>query len=300
MLKEQPLVVDFTKEKDALQIHPRGTLLSSHNVGWTDISLHFYRYPPDQFSTVCFKQHLFTINTDVPCTTQVEQTIDGRFEKSQHGVGDIIVIPVNTPYNARWDAEHSFILLGVDPAALADHALETTGQDNIELIPHFTKSDPLIHGIGLALKTELESKGAGGRLYTDALTNTLLAHLLRHYSIQEAICQEFTGGLPKRKLKQVLDYMNEHLSEELAMKAIADQIGISQSHFFRLFRQSTGLSPHQYRLQQRVKRAKELLLRSDLSIADVSVAVGFYDQSHLTRHMRRLLGVSPKQLRASA
>jgi len=300
MLEEQPLVVDFTRKEDALQIHPRGALLSSHNVGWKDVSLHYYRYPPDEFPTVCFKQHLFTINTEVPHTTQVEQTIDGRFETSQHRVGDTIVIPADTPYNAQWDAEHSFILLGIEPTVLARHALETIGQDDIELVPHFTTSDPLIHGIGLAFKTELEFKGLGGRLYTDSLTTTLLAHLLRHYSTQKPIRQQFTGGLPKRKLKQVMDYMNEHLAEDLPLNAIANQIGMSQSHFFRLFRQSTGLSPHQYRLQQRIERAKKLLLHSELSIADIAISVGFYDQSHLARHMRRLLGVSPKQLRRQA
>lgn len=300
MLKAQPIVVDFTKEDDALQIHPRGALLSSHDADWNGVSLNYYRYPPDEFATVCFKQHLFTINTEVPHITQVEHTIDGKFETSQQSAGDIIIIPADTPYNARWDAEHSFILLGIEPTALMRHALETTEQDSVEIIPHFTKADLLIHGVGLALKTELESNRSDGRLYTDSLTTTLCAHLLRHYSTQKLSEREFKGGLSNRKLRQVMDYMNEHLAEDVSLDAIAKQIGMSQSHLFRLFRQSTGLSPHQYRLHQRIERAQELLLHSDLSIAEIAIALGFYDQSHLARHMRRLLGVSPKQLRASA
>ncbi|MES1021409.1 AraC family transcriptional regulator [Gloeocapsa sp. BRSZ] len=300
MLEKQPIVVDFTREEDALQIHPRGAILSSQNVNWNGVSLNYYRYPPDEFSTVYFKQHLLTINTEVPDSIQVEQTIGEKVETAQHTAGDIIVIPANTPYNARWNAEHSFIVLGVDPTVLMHHALETIEQDDIALSSHFTKTDPLIHGIGLALKAELESDCPDGRLYTDSITTTLFAHLLRHYSTQRASDRELKEGLPNRKLRKVMDYINEHLAEDLPLDEIANQIGMSQSHFFRLFRQSTGLSPHQYRLQQRIDRAKTLLLHSELSIAEIALSVGFCDQSHLARHMRRVLGVSPKQLRTSA
>lgn len=64
-----------------------------------------------------------------------------------------------------------------------------------------------------------------------------------------------------------------------------------------MFRQSTGKSPYRFLIQQRIDRARELLLKQDLAIADVAISVGFYDQSHLSRHMKKLLGVSPRQLR---
>ncbi len=300
MLEKRSLIVDFTKEKDALQIHPRGAALSSHDAGWNGICLHYYRYPPDEFPTVYFKQHLVVINTEIPPSTQVEQTIDGCFQSAQFSAGDIIIVPAGISYSARWDTEHSFIILGLEPTLLAHHALEALEQDDVELVPHFVKHDPLIHGVGLAFKTELESNGLGGRLYTDSLITALLAYLLRNYSTQKPNLREYIGGLAKRKLKRAIDYINEHLAEDVSLEVIANEVEMSQSHFYSLFRQSTGLSPHQYRLKQRVEQAKELLLSSELSIADIAIAVGFYDQSHLTRHLRRLLGVSPRQLRQQA
>lgn len=299
-MSKQPVVIDFAQEEDPLKIHPLGALLSSHDQSWGDVYLQFYRYPPDEFASVCFKQHLLVILTEASSLVHTEQIADGQREIGRLGVGDIIFAPAGIPYEARWDSEHGFILLGFESDTFAHYALKTVETDGVELISHFAKPDPLIHGIGLALKTELESNGLGGRLYRDSLTNTLLAHLLRHYSAQETDTQAPKGGLSKAKLKQVMDYMNEHLTEDLSLEAIAAQVNISQSHFYSLFRQSSGLTPHQYRLRQRLERAKELLLHSELSVAEVATSVGFYDQSHLARHMRRLLGMTPKQLRNSA
>jgi AraC family transcriptional regulator len=72
---------------------------------------------------------------------------------------------------------------------------------------------------------------------------------------------------------------------------------LSPYHFSRQFKRSTGLSPHQYVVRKRVERAKELLINTDLTLYEVAISVGFVDQSHLAKHTKRLLGVSPKYLR---
>ena len=99
------------------------------------------------------------------------------------------------------------------------------------------------------------------------------------------------------KLRQVNDYIEAHLAEDISLGELANHVKLSQSHFSHLFRQSTGKSPYKFLIQQRVERAKELLLKQDMAIADVAISVGFYDQSHLSRHMKKLLKLSPRQLR---
>ncbi|MFL5662981.1 MAG: helix-turn-helix domain-containing protein, partial [Ktedonobacteraceae bacterium] len=64
-----------------------------------------------------------------------------------------------------------------------------------------------------------------------------------------------------------------------------------------LFRKTTGLSPHHYVIQRRLKQAQQLLKSTRLSIGEIATAVGFYDQSHLVRHMRRVMGVTPTYIR---
>jgi AraC family transcriptional regulator len=102
-------------------------------------------------------------------------------------------------------------------------------------------------------------------------------------------------GLPRYKLQQVIVYIDEHLAERLSLETIAQQIGISQFYFCHLFKQSMGVSPYQYLLQQRIERAKHLLLQTSPNIADIALAVGFSNQSHFTRQFKQVVGITPKR-----
>ncbi|MBD2070075.1 helix-turn-helix transcriptional regulator [Leptolyngbya sp. FACHB-671] len=102
-------------------------------------------------------------------------------------------------------------------------------------------------------------------------------------------------GLSPRKLRAALEYIHLHMNEGLSLEAIAAHVNMSQFHFCRLFKQSIGVSPYHYLLQQRVERAKQLLLQNQLSIADIALEVGFSNQSHLCFHFKRSVGTSPKQ-----
>jgi AraC family transcriptional regulator len=98
-------------------------------------------------------------------------------------------------------------------------------------------------------------------------------------------------------LRQVIDYINDHLDRDLGLAELAKIVQMSPHYFTRLFKQSTGLTPHQYVIHRRVERAKELLLNGELTIAEVAYSVGFANQSHLNRHLKRLLGVTPRYIR---
>jgi AraC family transcriptional regulator len=99
------------------------------------------------------------------------------------------------------------------------------------------------------------------------------------------------------QLQQALDYIQTHLEQELFLEQIAAVINISPTYFASLFKQATGIPPHQYVIQQRVKRAEAMLLKTDLAIADIALQVGFSSQSHLTQQFKRLTGMTPKQVR---
>lgn len=107
------------------------------------------------------------------------------------------------------------------------------------------------------------------------------------------------GSLTARKLAMVLAYIDQNISEPLTLEMMAQVASISASHFSDLFRQCMGQSPHQYLMARRVEKAKDLLASTDLSIAEVAANVGFADQSHLTRLMRRFTGLTPRMLRGA-
>ncbi|GFE71767.1 hypothetical protein CFPU101_43770 [Chroococcus sp. FPU101] len=186
------------------------------------------------------------------------------------------------------------ISLSLKPELLRLSAMELLGKDCVELIPKFGFQDELIHQLGLAMYTELCSQGSSSRLYSDTLANALTVHLLRNYTTQKYQTPNYNGGFAQHKLRLVIDYINDNLERELSLKELAALTQMSQYHFCRAFKQTIGFSPHQYLIQQRVERAKQLLQKEGMSIGAVANACGFTHQSHFHRHFKRLTGVTPK------
>jgi AraC family transcriptional regulator len=172
--------------------------------------------------------------------------------------------------------------------------------DKFEIVPLFSAPDPQIERIGLSLLSELGNGGLGGTLYAESLATALTLHLLRNHSSlgrspRRKLGRE--GGFSKRALDRATDYINDNLPKKLRLEEIAGAAHMSPHHFARSFKEATGLSPHQYVIQQRVQRAKTLLLNTDLTVAEVAMEVGFSNSSHLAHHVRRLLDVTPGALR---
>ncbi len=108
---------------------------------------------------------------------------------------------------------------------------------------------------------------------------------------------EVVGGLPPRRLQRVLQHVRENIEKELAVAEMAEVVGMSQYYFSKLFKMSTGTTPHQYVMRQRVERAQELLRETRLALVEVGSQVGFETQSHFTSVFRRLVGITPKRYR---
>ena len=96
-------------------------------------------------------------------------------------------------------------------------------------------------------------------------------------------------------LRRVREYVQLHLDESIDLSRLAAVAGLSMHHFAREFKQSAGVTPHHYLIQERVERAQQMLAQTDLSLAEITYAVGFSDQGHLARHFRGLLGTTPRE-----
>ncbi len=291
----KPLVIDWTREDEPHSIFPHPPQLSSKQAGWNGIYLEYHRQPAHKTPEHCYAHHVISIHREHPVT--IEQRQNGYFQTKHLIHGDISLYPAGQGQSVRWHQETNFLDLYLEPAFFKAAVSELGRTTDAELVPQLKLSDPLIDQMGLVLLAELESDGLGSCLYAESIATALAVHLLRRYSVRGQLIREYTGGLPKYKLQQVIDYINQHLDQNLTLQAIATTVQLSPYHFSRLFKQSTGLAPHQYVIQCRVERAKQLLVQGELTIAEVAYRVGFANQSHLNRHFKRLLGVTPKAVR---
>ena len=101
------------------------------------------------------------------------------------------------------------------------------------------------------------------------------------------------GGLPPCARRRVHDYIAAHLNQKITNDALAQIAGLSTSHFYTVFKQTEGMSPHRYVLQYRVRRIQQLLTSTEMSLAEIADAVGFSNQSHCIQSFRKIVGVTP-------
>jgi AraC family transcriptional regulator len=241
-------------------------------------------------------QHIICVHQFQP-STQLERSLDGKRQTETVGCGEIAIIPAQLAHQLWWKTPGDFTLVMLDPAHLYRIAQSSIDVENFELKPQSATPDPLVYQIVQALKSELELGGVGGQLMAESLTTSLFVHLLRRYSTRKLNIPASTGRLSKAQIRLVMTFIEEHLEQDLSLEAIANLLQLSPHYFASLFKQSVGQSPHQYVLQSRIERSKQLLKQSGLSIAQVAQGMGFQNQSHFTTAFHRIVGCTPKAYR---
>jgi AraC family transcriptional regulator len=291
--KEIP-VLDYGEQPEASNlVLPKSAALSSP-AQWTHWHFEVQQQPAHDTGEHRHQMHILTMVTS---GTPVNQSIDGQSEHNLVGQNNAFILPSGSLHRCHWQQDIEFMFVGLDPHVFIQVGQELVNRDRIELIPQFaTIQDPLIQGILFTLKQELIAQGINTHLFVDQLKVTLVAHLLRKYAVQKAQIATYADGLPWHKLNQVLDYIEAHLDCSLKLEELAQEVGMSQFYFSRLFKQSLGMTPHQYVIQQRVERAKQLLRKGELSLVEISLECGFANQGHLNRHFKRLTGTTPKEI----
>jgi AraC family transcriptional regulator len=215
--------------------------------------------------------------------------------------GDLEIIPPNLGGVWELKARDTALVIGLKLRVLR-RIVEESGGDPSELriFNRFQARDPQIEHIGWALKAEMENGYPSGRAYMDGLATSLAARIVRNHSSLARASRAIKAAMPGSKLKAILGYMEDNLGRDLGLDEIARVAGLSVSHFKIQFRKSLGLPPHQYLLRRRVERAAMQLRKGKVPIGQIALENGFCHQSHLALHTRRVLGLTPQELRDSS
>jgi AraC family transcriptional regulator len=275
----------------------RHMLASSASLHWQGISIEHRRHDPGAWDTPALSGPLVCVYIGQPIVLGQRRDEAHRDDPIVAGVSQIVPAGVGAIWKHREPAEFLALSLSSQLMASVSHEVRRRGGGHLELVNGYCLDSSPLTGIARALHAEVARGGCHGPLYAEGLGVALAGLLLRTYSTAVTIRRDAELRLGAKTLRRVLAYINDHLSSTLSLSELATLSGISISHFSLLFRQATGFAPHEFVIRQRVVRAAAMLRKDDMSTADIAASVGFYDQSHLTRHMRRILDRTPRELR---
>jgi AraC family transcriptional regulator len=206
----------------------------------------------------------------------------------------ISVIPAGHPHAVEWKAE-AFLTTITIKATFLSALARANGTRGYRLAGEFASVDPFLWHMVRGIERHLAMWDLE-KSYIESVAIIIGQHLLSTYGETPSTSSR-PGGLPRYKMRRAVDYIEAHYKEEFSFRDIAGQLDMSPFHFARMFKHSTGESPHQFIMRCRVEAAKKLLVESDMPIADISFAVGYKNQSYFTTRFAILVGMTPAVFR---
>src|SRR5450755_198688 len=189
----------------------------------------------------------------------------------------------------------SHLQLGISDAALMASSDGAYGEVELRASRKFV--DSRLSALVAAARAEMVAGFPSGRLFLDSVEQAMAITLVNGHAVRHRPVQIYRGGLGSARLRRIKELVHAKMENDLSLDEMAQSVGLSTAHFARMFRKSTGQTPHQFVLRQRVERAKAMLRAPDARVLDVAVACGFKTQQHFAQVFRGVCGVSPTEYR---
>jgi AraC family transcriptional regulator len=189
----------------------------------------------------------------------------------------------------------SHMQLGISDEALM--ACSDGAYGEVELRPSRKFADPRLSAMVAAVHAEMIAGFPSGRLFLDSVEQAMAITLVNGHAVRHRPVQIYRGGLGSARLRRIKELVHEKMENDLSLEDMAQSVGLSTAHFARMFRKSTGETPHQFVLRQRLERAKAMLRVPDARVLDIAIACGFKTQQHFAQVFRDVCGVRPTEFR---
>jgi AraC family transcriptional regulator len=185
--------------------------------------------------------------------------------------------------------------LGISDAPLM--AASDGAYGEVELRAQRKFADARLGALVAAAHAEMAAGFPSGRLFLDSIEQAMAVALVNGHAVRHRPVQIYKGGLGSARLRRIKELVHAKIEDDLSLDEMAQSVGLSTAHFARMFRKSTGETPHQFVLRQRIERAKAMLRAPNARVLDVAVACGFKTQQHFAQVFRDVWGVSPTDYR---
>lgn len=242
----------------------------------------------------------FTVIVYLSPITRMEGWIDGRhFDYPEVNPGDVVLLDMEASPIAHLHKPVDILRLQISRRTLHDLAYDLGERPPGELRTILGGvHDPILYGLSRALEAKAVHYGLNDQLFADQVALAFHAHIISAYAPNRGAAKT-VGGLAPSQLQRAREMMLANLSGDVAIADIAQACGLSASYFARAFRQTMGVPPYKWLMNERIRKAKTLL-HQRLGISEVALACGFVDQSHLTRVFRGAVGRTPRLWRDEA
>ena len=277
-----------TAQKDGA---PPTILASGRAPGESGVSVVSLRFQGSAHFSADLRQHLvaFVSKTRIKCR------MAGRALYHEAHEGSLAICPAGVDASADTDQDINALLVAVRPDKFALAAAEG-GTLEAGLSSRLCGHDQTLLDLAGALARESKEGYPHGTLFWNETAGHFVDILATGHAMGTR--KKRNGPLTTDVLKRLRDFVLEHLDEPLDVATLAKMTNRSQFHFSRAFTRSVGVSPHRYVVHLRLRRAVDMVRDGKLGLAQIAAKTGFADQSHLTRWIRRVHGVSPTQIMA--
>jgi AraC family transcriptional regulator len=213
--------------------------------------------------------------------------------------GSLSLVPAGVCPVMRAKTEFDLVVCAFDSALVTalDSELERRPEEEVRLQANF--QDPAAQQLLTLLLADANESFSTERLYTEYLAQALAVRVL--YQGRQTSPETNNRGasaLPRHVLRRIIERMR-CFSCDLSLQTLANESGYSRVHFVRMFRAATGYSPHNYLLNLKLERARELLRNPSISLIDIALDCGFSSHSHMSRLFHKIVGVTPSAYRRS-
>jgi len=264
-------------------------------------------WPNLNVSLVAPEPHEFIENRAIPdlwlamplCQIDVAVLSGGREQRMIIPADQPGIIAPGTSWGVRLQHSSYVLHAHLKRRILTEVANELFERDikSVEVLLKFAVEDRSMTWLLHSLKEALYEPVGHADLKVEHIARALAADVLRKHISKPREAPVAQYPLAGTQAKLVADYIREHLSSKILLKDLTALTGLSQTVFLSRFRASFGLSPYRYVIEKRVHRARKLLGKPSLPIAQIAVLCGFADQAHLTVTFKRIVGMTPTRYR---